>query len=72
MTAAQKLVNLLVRQMIHELQQLGIFAEEMFARVAAGLDGIFLIIAIDRFFHALEQQAGFVALEEFVPIANPK
>ena len=33
--AAQQFANLLVGQMVHEFQQLRIFAEEMFARVAA-------------------------------------
>ena len=44
--AAQQLANLLVAQMIHQFEQFGIFAEEMLARVAARLDGIFLIIAV--------------------------
>src|SRR5205085_2554677 len=54
-----------------ELQKVGMFAEEMAARVAAGLDGIFLIIAIHGFLHALEEKAGFVGGEEFVPIGSP-
>ena len=57
MAAAQQLANLFVGQMIHHLEQFGIFAEEMLADVAAGLDGILLVIAVDGFFHALEQQA---------------
>src|SRR5437899_867175 len=57
--------------MIDELEQFGIFAEEMTAGVAAGLDGIFLIIAVNGFFHAFEEQTGFVGGEEFVPIGTP-
>ena len=69
--AAQQFVDLVVGQMIDHLQQLGIFAKEMFARVAAGLDRIFLIIAIDGFFHALEQQALFIGCEQRIPIGAP-
>ena len=36
--AAQQLADLLVGEMIHQFEQFGIFAEEMFARVAARLD----------------------------------
>ena len=70
--AAQQLGNLLVAQMVHQFEQLGIFAEEMFARVAARLDDVFLVIAVHAFFHALEQQAGLVALDDVVPFACPK
>ncbi len=69
--AAQQLADLVVGQMIHQLQQLRIFAEKMSARVAARLDGIFLVIAVHRFFHALEQQAAGVARKQVVPIGSP-
>ena len=46
--AAQQLADLVVGEMIHQFEQFGIFAEEMFARVAARLDGIFLVIAVHR------------------------
>ncbi len=62
-TAAQQLANLVVGEMVHQFEQFGIFAEEMFARVTARLDDIFLVIAVHAFLHALEQQAGFVARE---------
>ena len=55
-TAAQQLANLVVGEMIHHLQQFGIFAKKMLAGVTARLDRIFLIIAVHRFFHAFEQQ----------------
>ena len=71
-TAAQQFANLLVAQMIHEFEQLGIFAKEMFARVAARLDAIFLIIAVHAFFHALEQQAGSCRAQQFHPNRCPK
>ena len=55
----------------HQFEQLRILAEKMLARVAARLDDVFLIIAVHAFFHALEQQAGLVALDDVVPIAAP-
>ena len=57
--------------MIHQFEQLRIFAEEMFARVAARLDDVFLVIAVHTFFHALEQQAGLVAPDDLVPFRAP-
>ena len=69
--AAQQLVNLLVGQVIHQLQQLGILAEEMPPRVAARLDGVLLVIAVHRLFHPLEQQAGLVRRQQLVPIRAP-
>jgi hypothetical protein len=48
-------MDVLVRQVVHHLQQFGIFAEEVFACVTAWLDGILLIVAVDRLFHSLEQ-----------------
>ena len=50
--AAQQLVDLLVGEVVHQLEQLRVFAEEMPAGVAAGLDGVFLVIAVDGLFHA--------------------
>ena len=55
MAAAQQLANLVVGEVVHQFEQFGIFAEEMPARVAARLDGILLVIAIHRLFHALER-----------------
>ena len=43
----------------------------MLARVAARLDDVFLIIAVHAFFHAFEQQAGLVALDDVVPFGAP-
>ena len=69
--AAQQLADLVVGEVVHQFEQFGIFAEEMFARVAARFDGIFLVIAVHRLFHALEQQAGLVAREQIVPVGAP-
>ena len=53
-TAAQQLANLVVGHVIDHLKQLRILAEKMLSGVAARLHRVFLIIAVDRFFHALE------------------
>ena len=52
--AAHELAKLLVREVMHEREQFGILAEEMLPDVAARLDGVFLVVAVHRFFHALE------------------
>src|SRR5665213_1410179 len=57
--------------MIHQFEQLRILAEEMPARVAARLDDVFLVIAVHAFFHALEQKAGRVALDDLIPFGPP-
>ena len=44
----------------------------MLADVAAGLDGIFLIIAIHGFFHALEQQTVVIGLRAADPNPSPR
>ena len=70
-TAAHELGELHVREMMHELEQLRIPAKEMFPHVAARLDDVFLIIAVHRFFHSLEQQTALVAREQIIPIRAP-
>ncbi len=64
-------MNLLVCEMIHQLSQLRILAEEMSARVAAGLDGILLVIAVNRFLHAFDEQPALVRSEERIPVRPP-
>ena len=69
--AAQQLADLLVAQMVHQLEQLRVFAKEMLARVAARLDDIFLVVAVHAFLHALEQPAGLIARQQLVPVRAP-
>ena len=47
-------------------------AEEMLADVAAGHDGVFLILAVDDFAHAADQQAVGVARQQRVPVRAPE
>ena len=58
--AAVHLAQLLVRQVIHQREQLRILPKKMFANVTARLDRIFLIFAIHRFLHPLQQQTRLV------------
>src|SRR5437870_23963 len=57
--------------MLDELEQLGIFAEEMLADVGAVLDAVTLVLAIDGFGHALDEQAALVRREKRIPVAAP-
>ena len=70
--AAQELVNLFVGQVVHQFEQLGVFAEEMSARVAARLDRVFLVIAVHGLFHALDEQPGLVGREQARPNRSPR
>src|SRR6185437_16973082 len=58
--------------MFHQLQQLGIFAEELLARVSPALGLEVLILAIHALTHALHQQAGSIAGKQIVPILAPE
>ena len=69
--AALELAQLLVGQVLDQLEQFRILAEEMLADVGAALDGVFLVLAVDDFAHALDQQAGLVACQQRVPVAAP-
>ena len=69
--AAVQAGELLVGLVLDELQQLGILAEEFLAEVGAALGFEGLVVAVDALFHALEQQALVVALEELVPVRTP-
>src|SRR4051794_34770231 len=67
MAAAQKLMNLIVGKIIYQLEELWVFTEEVFSRVAAWLNRIFLVIAVDGFFHALQQETAVVGFQQRIP-----
>ncbi len=71
MSAAQELMNLIVGHVVDHLEQLRILAEKMLSGIAAGLHGVFLIIAVDGLFHALEQKPFIVLGEQRVPVRAP-
>src|ERR1039457_5853521 len=61
-----------VGHVFHQLQQLGIFAEEFFSDVGAVLGFEALILAVQSLTHALDQKAAGIASEQWVPIAAPE
>ena len=70
--AALQAQQLVVAQVRHQVQQLGIFAEEILADVGAVLGDVGLEFAVHHFAHALEQQAGGVARQQRVPVRRPR
>ena len=69
--AATEALELLVREVAGQLFELGIFAKEVLANVAAGADDVFLVFAVDDFAHPLHEQAGFIRGQQRVPIVAP-
>src|SRR5262249_7379469 len=57
--------------MVYHLQEFRILAEKVLTRIATGLYGILLIVAIDGLFHAFDEQPARVRLEERIPIGAP-
>src|SRR6185369_16227874 len=54
------------------VEQARVAAEEMLTEVRAGLDGVFLILAVDDLAHALREQAVAIRGEEGIPVAAPQ
>ena len=55
--AAVELPDVVVGHVRDHLEQLGVLPEEVLARVGAAAHLVVLVVAVDRLFHALEQQA---------------
>ena len=70
-TAAVEMPDFIVRHIGNQLQQLRVFAEEIFAHVSAVSGFIGLIFAVNHFFHALQQQAGFIFGQQAIPLPAP-
>ncbi len=64
--------ELLVGEMAHHLEQPRIGAEEVLAEIRAALDGVLLILPVDDFAHALDEQAVAIGGEQRIPIAPPQ
>ena len=52
----RQLLELIVGEVLDHLEQPRIDAEEMLADVGARLDGVLLVLAVDDFAHALDEQ----------------
>src|SRR5271163_612950 len=57
--------------MVDQTEQLGALAEEMTTDVTAGLDDVFLEIAVDHLVHAFDNEAVGVGSKKFVPGRAP-
>jgi uncharacterized membrane protein len=69
--AALQFHQLVVAQMRHQVEQFGILAEEILANIGAVFADVGLELAIHHLAHALFEQPGGIAAQEFVPIAAP-
>ncbi len=69
--AAFQFAELVVRITFNQLEQFWVFAEELLADISAGLDGVFLILAVNDFSHAFDEQASFVGGKKRVPVTAP-
>ena len=72
MAAERQLLELVVRQVLDHVQQLRIGAPEMLAQIRAGLDGIFLVLAVDDFAHPLHEEPVAILRQQRVPVAAPQ
>ena len=72
MAAARQLLELIVGEMLDQLEQPRVGAQEMLADVGARFDGVLLILAVDDFAHALDEQPVAVLGEQRIPLAAPE
>ena len=63
--------ELVVRDVVDHPQEPRVDAPEVLADVTAAGDGVLLVLTVDDFAHALDQQALFVARQELVPFRAP-
>ncbi len=71
MPATRQRLQLHVRQVLHELAQTGIGAEEVLADVRAGFGGERLEITVESRVHLVEEHAVDVTRQQFVPAPAP-
>jgi hypothetical protein len=70
-TAAGKEAQLIVGEVVDELAQARVGAEEVLTDVGAGLHGVALELAVHRGGHLVQQHAVHVAREQLVPLGTP-
>src|SRR5262249_41743240 len=70
-TAARERLQLLVGEVLDQLAQPWVGAEEVLADVRAGLDRVLLELAVGRRVHAVDEHAVDVAREQVVPGPAP-
>ncbi len=69
--AERQLLQLLVGQVLHHVEQPRIGAPELLADGGARFDGVLLILPVDHLAHALHEEPLVVLLEQRVPLAAP-
>ena len=67
----RQLLQLLVGQVRHHLQEPRVRAPEVVADVGARFDGVLLILTVHHLAHALDQEAVGVLVEQRVPLGAP-
>ena len=70
--ADAQLLQLVVGQVPHHLEQPRIGAPEVLAQVRAVFDDVALVLAVDDLAHPLDEQALGVAREQLVPLGAPQ
>ncbi len=70
--ADAQLLQIVVGQVPHHLEQPRIDAPEVLAEVGAVFDDVALVFAVDDFAHALDEHAFAVAREQVVPVRAPQ
>ncbi len=70
-SAQAQLLQLVVREVLHQVEQLGVLPEEVLAQVRAVGCRQALVLAVDDLAHAAGKQAGLVLREQLVPLAAP-
>jgi hypothetical protein len=68
----RQLLQLIVGQVFHHVEQPRIDAPEMVAHVSARFDGVLLVLAIHDLAHPLHEQAVAILGEQRVPLAPPQ
>ena len=71
-SAEGQLLELFVRQVLDHLEQLRVGSPEVLANVLAGLDGVFLILAVDDFSHALDEEPVVILRRAVRPTRCPR
>ena len=70
--ADAQVLQLVVGQVLHHLEQPRVGAPEVLAEIRAVLDDVALVLAVDDLAHALDEQAVGVAREQVVPLRAPQ
>ena len=70
--ADAQLLQVVVREVPHHLEQARIGAPEVLAQVRAVLDDVALVLAVDDLAHPLDEQAVGVAREQRRPTPSPR